>query len=530
MQLTQTLRRAAQTCGTRAATVFEGRVRTWGEMLGRVSRVAGSLRQRGVRAGERVAVLALNNDRYLEVFYATAWAGGIVVPLNTRWALAEVLHALQECEPAVLLVDDSFVHLVPEIAGHVGSLGTVAYLGDQPTPAGLTGYEDLAAGPPVPDASGPEEAIVGIFYTGGTTGHPKGVMLSNRNMVQAALNWIADLHFTDDTRFMHVAGLFHLAGTAPALALTMAGGTHVLLPKFDPVQAFRTIETQRITYTLLVPTMLNTLVNHPDIGRYDLTSVGMCEYGGSPMPDALVLAAQRYLPGWRFIQGYGLTETTGVVVTLQPDRHVLDGPKAGKLTSIGRPSYACEVRVVTPSGEDVRPGEIGEIVVRGPLVSQGYWRQPEATAALFREGWLLTGDGAWLDEQGFIYLVDRIKDMMISGGENVYSVEVESALYRHDAVQECAVVGIPDTHWGEAVHAVVVFKQDRAATPQELVAHCRTLIAGYKCPRSIDIREDPLPKSAAGKILKHILRNEAKQRVQGGCHAASHGGSGQVPE
>ena len=514
MQLTQTLRRAAQTRGARAATVFEGRVRTWGEMLGRVCRIAGGLQGHGVGPGDRVAVLALNSDRYLEAFYATAWAGAIVVPLNTRWALAEILHALRECEPLVLMVDDSFTHLVPGIVGQIEYLGTVVYLGDRPMPEGLTGYEDLTAGPPVPDASGAEDDIVGIFYTGGTTGHPKGVMLSNRNVVQAALNWIADLHFTDDTRFMHVAGLFHLAGTAPALALTMAGGTHVLLPKFDPIQALRTIEVQKITYLLLVPTMLNTLVNHPDIGRYDLTSVGMCEYGGSPMPDALVLAAQRHLPGWRFIQGYGLTETTGVVVTLQPDRHVLEGPKAGKLTSIGRPSYACEVRVITPSGEDVRPGEIGEIVVRGPLVSQGYWRQPAATAALFRDGWLLSGDGARIDEQGFIYLVDRIKDMVISGGENVYSVEVESAIYRHEAVQECAVVGVPDAHWGEAVHAIVVLKQGRSATPQALLAHCRTLIAGYKCPRTIDVREEALPKSAAGKILKHVLRNEAKRHLQ----------------
>lgn len=511
MRLTQTLRRAAQTCGTRAATVYAGRVRTWAEMLGRVQRIAGGLRRHGVRTGDRVALLALNSDRYLETFYAAAWAGAIVVPLNTRWALAEILHALNECEPAVLLLDENFIQLGLEIRRQTGSLNAVVYLGDQAVPEDMVGYETLATNPPVADAVGAEEDIVGIFYTGGTTGHPKGVMLSNRNVVQAALNWIADLHFTDDTRFMHVAGLFHLAGTAPALALTMAGGTHILLPKFDPLEAFRVIETERVTYTLMVPTMLNTLVNHPELGRFDLTSVGMCEYGGSPMPDALLLAAQRHLPGWRFIQGYGLTETTGVVVTLQPDRHVLEGPKAGKLTSIGRPSYACEVRVTGPSGTDVRPGEVGEIVVRGPLVTQGYWRQPEATAALFRDGWLLTGDGGRVDEEGFIYLVDRIKDMVISGGENVYSVEVESAIYRHEAVQECAVVGIPDAHWGEAVHAVVVFRQGRTATTEALLAHCRTLIAGYKCPRSIDVRAEPLPKSAAGKILKHVLRNEVKQ-------------------
>lgn len=530
MRLTQTLRRAAQTCGARPATIFEGRVRTWQEMLGRVSRIAGGLQRHGVRPGDRVAVLALNSDRYLEAFYATAWAGGIVVPLNTRWALAELLHALRECEPTILLVDDNFAHLASEIREQIGSLNALACLGDKETPGGSVRYDDLAVGPPVPDFAGSEQDIVGIFYTGGTTGHPKGVMLSNRNVVQAALNWIADLHFTDDTRFMHVAGLFHLAGTAPALALTMAGGTHILLPKFDPAEAFRTIEAQRVTYTLLVPTMLNALVNHPDIGRFDLTSVGMCEYGGSPMPDALVLAAQRHLPGWRFIQGYGLTETTGVVVTLQPDRHVLDGPKAGKLTSIGRPSYVCEVRVTDRNGEDVRPGEVGEIVVRGPLVTQGYWRQPEATSALFRDGWLLTGDGARVDEQGFIYLVDRIKDMIISGGENVYSVEVESAMYRHPAVQECAVVGVPDAHWGEAVHAVIVFKQGQSATAQELAVHCRTLIAGYKCPRSIEIREEPLPKSAAGKILKHVLRNEWRRPAGMPSRTAPHAERGRAPD
>ena len=514
MRMTQTLGRAAQTRASHSATIFGDRRRSWAEVQDRVSRAAGGMMRLGVGPGDRVAVLALNSDVYLEMYYSVPWAGGVLVPLNTRWAEPELLFAVRDCEPKILCVDEHFAGCAAALA-KAAAVTAIVYVGEGVLPDGMIAYEDLAGGPPADDTERSDEDLFAIFYTGGTTGHPKGVMLSHRNVVLSGLNWNADLRFDDDTVFLHVAGLFHLAGAAPAIALTMAAGAHVLVPKFDVVEACRTIQRERVNFTLMVPTMLNSLVNHSSLADFDLTSVRMCEYGGSPMPEALVLAAQEKLPTWRFIQGYGLTETTAVVVCLRPDRHVLDGPKAGKLNAIGRPSYIAEVRVVDPQGRDTAPGEVGEIIVRGPVVTSGYWRNPEATASALRGGWLYTGDGARLDEDGFIYLVDRIKDMIISGGENVYSAEVENAVYGHPAVQECAVIGVPDAYWGEAVHAVVVLKAGAVLDADELRRHCRSRIAGYKCPRSFTFRAEPLPKSAAGKITKHVLRAEYRAGASG---------------
>lgn len=505
MQLTQCLTRAVQTRHYATATIYKDRKRTWAELGARIPRLAAGLRGLDLQPGDRLAVLALNSDNYIELFFAAAWAHLVLVPLNTRWAIPENVYSLRDAECSALVVDDAFVDQVGELlAGH--PMRQVVHMGDAPTPSGMRAWEGLVqASQPMPDECGQDDELCGIYYTGGTTGHPKGVMLTHTNFISSSINWIATLHFSDQTVYMHSAGLFHLAGASPAFALTLAGGTHVCLPKFDALLAFEAIQTHRINYVLFVPTMINMMLNHPDFAQYDLSSVRYCEYGASPMPDAVLAAAIEKLPTWEFIQGYGMTETAALTVSL-PWRFHFDGDHGkAKRAAAGRAAYGVDLKIVDPQGNELPRGTTGEIAVRGAQVMLGYWKKPEATAAVIRNGWMHTGDGAWMDEDGFVYIVDRVKDMIISGGENIYSKEVENAVHAHPAVRECAVIGVPDEKWGEAVMAVVTLKAGMTATAEDIITHCHTLIANYKCPHQVEFRES-LPLSGAGKIMKNVLR------------------------
>jgi long-chain acyl-CoA synthetase len=505
MRITQALKGAVQIQAAAVATIDADYGRTWREVGERVARGASILQALGVGQGDRVAVLALNNDRYLELLFAVPWAGAAIVPLNTRWAVAEVEQALRDCGAKVLLVDRAFAGAGAQLQQRIPSL-RMAYIGSQPCPEGFVDYEaELEKSRPVPDSSGSGDELWGIFYTGGTTGYPKGVMLSHANMVVAALTWIPTMHFSQETRYLHLVGFFHIAGAQPAVALTMAAGTHVIEPKFEAVAGMSAIARHEVNYCLFVPTMLNMLLHHPEFPKYDLTSVQYCEYGGAPMPDSLISLALEKLPTWKFIQGYGQTEATGLVASLPWARHFGDAD-VNKRKAAGRAAYGIELRVVDPSGEDVRDGTAGEIIVHGPTVMLGYWGNTEATSTAIRDGWLYTGDVARIDKAGFLYIVDRLKDMIVSGGENVSSKEVENVIHKHPTVQECAVIGIPDPKWGEAVHAVVVLKAGASATQASIIDHCHTLIAGFKCPRSVEFRS-AMPLSAAGKIMKGSLRD-----------------------
>ena len=509
MRLTQTLNAAVQLRRNHIGTIYGGRKRTWGEIAERVARVAGGLAHFGVQSGDRIAILALNSDRYIESFFAIAWVGAVIVPLNTRWAIAENEYALNDSGPKILFVDDNFVAQVPELSRRF-KFEAIVYIGEGVVPDGLVAYEALAeSGERIGDRSGSYDDLLGIFYTGGTTGFPKGVMLSHRNVVYESVVWIYSLNFGEDTVYLHSAALFHLAGASPMVALTMVGGTHVTIPKFEPEQAMATIAAEKVNYCLFVPTMLNMILNHATFGRYDLGSVRDCEYGASPMPDALLVDLMKKLPSWRFHQGYGLTECAALACLLPWKYHALEGPVAQKRKSAGRAAAGVEIRILdSTTGQELPRGTVGEIAIRGAGVMLGYWRKPEETERVLRNGWLHSGDGAWMDEDGFVYIVDRVKDMIVSGGENVYSGEVENAIYQHAAVRECAVIAVPDEKWGEAVHAIVVPKDGRQLTSEEIIAHCRTLIAGYKCPRSVELRMEPLPLTGSGKIMKSVLRDE----------------------
>ena len=507
MKLTQALSAAVQLRKDHVATVHGERTRTWQEIGARTASIAGGLQALGIKPGDRVGILALNSDFYIEVAFAIAWAGAVMVPLNTRWALAENDYVLKDSGCTALMIDDSFLHLAADLKKSC-DIDTMIYISESAAPSGMVSYAQLAAATPILDASGSYDDLLGIFYTGGTTGFPKGVMLSHTNVIYQSLVWIFSLNFREDTRYLHSAALFHLAGMSPMIALTMIGGTHVTIPKFEPELAMRTIAQHRVNYCLFVPTMLNMLLNHPSFGQHDLTSVEDCEYGASPMPDALLVKLMKVLPNWRFHQGYGMTECAALATLLPWKYHALDGPYAEKRKSAGRAAPGVEVRILNNDGVELQRREVGEIAIRSAGVMLGYWRKPAETAHAIRNGWLHTGDGAWMDEDGFVYIVDRVKDMIVSGGENVYSGEVENAIYQHEDVQECAVIAVPDETWGEAVHAIVVPKTGRHLVAPAVIAHCRLLIAGYKCPRSVEIRLEPLPLTGSGKIMKSTLREE----------------------
>ncbi len=490
------------------ATICGGRQRDWSEVGERVPRAAAGLASLGLEHGMTVAVLAMNSDRYLELFFAVPWAGGIVAPLNIRWSEAENAFALNDCDAQVLCVDDAFLHQVPALRAGAPGLKAVVYIGEGTAPEGMAGYEDLVAGhAPMTDCGRGDEDLYAIFYTGGTTGMPKGVAMSHRALGHGAISYLAMLPSIEDLSFLYIAGYFHFAAASALFYITVAGGTHVILPKFEPAPVMEAISRHSVSNMVMVPTMVNMLLNHPDFDRYDLSSLKTCVYGGSPMPEALMARAAEKLPGWEFYQIYGMTETGGFATMLRWRDHVFSGPKAHRIRSAGQPAPGVQVKIVSPEGEALGPGELGEICMRSDYLMSEYLNRPGQTAEALRAGWMHSGDAGYLDEDGYLYVADRVKDMIVTGGENVFSIEVERALFRHPAVQEAAVIGIPSEEWGEAVHAVVVLRPGAEAGEEDLIAHCRELIGGYKCPKSVEFRDEPLPVTPVGKVRKNLLRD-----------------------
>jgi len=507
MYLTQALHRAVQQHPDRIAVRFGNRQRSFRELADRVARLAGALQKLGMQAGDRVAMLSLNSDRYLEYQMAVPWGGGVLNPCNIRWSAAEILYSLEDSGSRILLVDETFRPLVEQFRRDSNTLREVVYCGDGAAPAGMHGYEALLAeAGPVPDALRRGEDLAGIFYTGGTTGFPKGVMLSHTNLCSSGLALRAEGLATPGGTYLHAAPMFHLADMGCAAPHWIEGNTHAIVPAFNPELVLDTLERDRVTHLLLVPTMIQMLVDHPAMKKpRDLSALQTIAYGASPISEAVLERAMAALPGVGFVQAYGMTELSPVATINPAWSHTAEGRKLGKLRAAGRASFITEVRIVDAQGSEAPRGTVGEVVVRGPNVMQGYWNKPELTAQAVRDGWMHTGDGAWMDEDGFIFIADRLKDMIISGGENIYSAETENAVAQHPAVAACAVIGIPSDEWGEMVHAVVVCKPGETVGADALIAHCKALIAGYKCPRSVDF-VDALPLSGAGKILKTKLR------------------------
>ncbi len=503
--LSELLREQAASIPTRTAMIFRGRETTYGVLDARASQVANALIDAGVEQRSRIAYLGKNSDLYFELLFGAVRAGAVFVPLNWRLAPPEVAYVLQDSESVLVFVEKDFLPVVTQVRDKLPVLRDVIVM-DGPT-EGFTDFESFRDQQSARDPHTPvgKNDPVLQMYTSGTTGNPKGVMLSNIGISALRVTEGQDGDWAvwgPHEMCLVSMPVFHVSGTCFAIWGFHAGATNVVLPQADADAIVDAIVNHRITKLLIVPALIQMILERPDIGEIDLTSVKTLYYGASPIsPD--LLARSLAVFGCDFVQLYGMTETSGTIVHLGPDQHDVKGTP--RMASCGRAVAGVELRIVDEAGQILPPGEIGEIVIRTPTIMLGYWRKDDATQEVLRDGWYYSGDAGYLDEDGYLYICDRIKDMIVSGGENVYPAEVEKALQSHPAVREVAVIGVPDQKWGEAVKAVVAFKPGMTATADELTAHARKLIAGYKLPKSYDFVES-LPRNAAGKILRRELR------------------------
>ena len=515
MHLRSTLDRARSLFPHQPAVTDGSTALTYAALGVRVDCLAGYLAERGVGPGDRIAAVLPNSSAYLETYYAAATLAAILVPLNYRLTPHELQLILRDSETGWLIVDES----LRELAADTLALGTdvrEVLLVEADRAGGgseYTRYEDaIERGCTPPDRTADPDAVAQLYYTSGTTGRPKGVMLTHRNVLTHALGTIAELGLGETDVWGHIAPMFHLADAWATFAITWVGGRHAMLRRFEAAAALRFLERERVTLSNLIPTMLNLMVKDPACGSGDYTSLRLVLSGGAPIAPEVVRQVIAAF-GCEYVQTYGLTETSPFLTFSLLKEGLRRLPSEQQLkwrASTGRPFVAAEVQVVRPDGGEVaRDGhEVGEIVARGPTVTPGYWRQPGATAEAFRDGWLLTGDLAVVDQEGYLTIVDRRKDVILTGGETVYSTEVEHVLYRHPAVLEAAAYGAPDPIWGEIVAAAVVLKPGAVSSPDELTEFCAAELAGFKRPRRIEL-VSALPRTGSGKILKRALRDRA---------------------
>ncbi|RJR54020.1 MAG: long-chain-fatty-acid--CoA ligase [Desulfobacteraceae bacterium] len=516
MPLNELLPKAAKLHPRQEAVVCGSTRMTYGQFAGRVWRLCAALRRIGLQRNDRVAILHENCHVYLETYFAAAHGGLVLVPLNHRLSPKEIAVILNDSGARALIAQEGFRQKVRDLKELVHNLEKVIWSsGHSPSMSVQegTGYEEMLKNEeeiPPPELPIRDDDVAHLYYTSGTTGRPKGVMLTHKNVKSHALGTIAELHLTDRDRWFHVAPLFHLADAWAIFAITWAGGRHILCPSFDPARVLRLIAEERITLTNLIPTMLNMMIHHPDVGKHDYSGLRVLLSGGAPIAPEVV---RKIIETFRcdYIQTYGMTETSPYLTLSILKSRLQDLPPEEQLgfkASTGREFINVSLKVVNEKGGEVkRDGrEVGEIIVKGDIVTPGYWNLPRETADAIKDGWLRTGDLAVVNEEEYVTIVDRKKDMIITGGENVYSTEVENVLYMHPAVLEAAVIGVPDPKWGEAVRACLVLKPGEQATEEEIIRFCKDHLAHYKAPKSIRFLEG-LPRTGSGKIYKKGLRD-----------------------
>jgi acyl-CoA synthetase (AMP-forming)/AMP-acid ligase II len=485
-----------------AAIVYAGRTTTYSALDRAASQVANALIAEGIRPQARVAHLDKSSDVFFELMFGLAKANAVMVSVNWRLAPPEVLHIVNDAEAEILFVGSEYFPVIETIRGALRTVKKIVTLDGRHTAwQDFTAWRDAhpAVDPMVPTKPTDTAAQ---FYTSGTTGLPKGAELINSNFAFMMPVWTEEWLLGPGVASLVCLPMFHIGGAGWGIAGLFAGATNYVTREFVPAQVLELIERERLQVLLLVPAMILFLVQAPQIRETDLSSVRLIVYGAAPIPAALLKQAMKIFP-CGFQQVYGLTETTGAITLLPPEDH--DPNDAAKLLSCGYAQKGTRLRIVGDDGKDLPAGKVGEIVVSSPQVMGSYWKLPEATQRAIQGEWFFTGDAGYLDDKGYLYIHDRVKDMIVSGGENIYPAEVESALFGHPAVADVAVIGVPDERWGEAVIAVVVKKAGAEVTPGELITWARERIAGYKLPKSVDFVE-ALPRNPTGKILKRELR------------------------
>lgn len=514
-RLPDLIRRNAFHTPEKIATHFEGRDVTWAGFQTRMERLAAALAEQGVGKGDRVAYLGLNSHWLVEMYFVPSLIGAIIVPMNHRLSESEMVDLLLDCTPKAIVVDRHFAARAETLFARCASLHTLIYADWDPAassrPEGALDYETLAQD----DSLGPHAAFedasasgdtFALFYTSGTTGVPKGVMLSHDNFLANAMGTAPLYGLSHEDVVMLAGPLFHVATGSRVFSSVLYGTTIVVQAKFEIEGLMTLIEAQKVTTMTLVPTMCQMILDHPRFEAFDTTSLRCITYGSAPMPIGLMRRLIEELPGVTFCQGYGMTEAAPVICILGPEDHISPDGTFPKLASLGKPMTYCDIRIANADGHPVPQGQTGEITVRGPQVMKGYWNRPEETQAVMKDGFYHTGDAGYLDADGYVFLAGRTKEMIISGGENVYPIETENCLSKHPAVAASAVIGLPHERWGEMVCAAVRLKDGADVSAEDLIAHCRAHIAHYKAPKQVLIWPEDLPLNPANKIDKAKIK------------------------
>jgi fatty-acyl-CoA synthase len=510
-----TLTKAVEFYPDKTAVVDSGLSYTYAQIGERVAGLARFFQARGIEPADRISVLEVNSHAYLETYYAAAGTGAILNPLNYRLAPKEIAYILRDSGSRWLIANHQFASQVQGLFAEETPLEGIIWIGEKASvPANLSSHEyenviESHQGSFKP-VSIREDDIAHLYYTSGTTGRPKGVMLTHKNVCLHALGTIAELKLVDSDIWGHIAPMFHLADAWATFAFTWVGARHVMVGQFEPETVMSTIETEHITLSNLIPTMLNLMIKHPRVGEFDYSSLRVILSGGAPIAPQVVRSIMESF-GCDYIQTYGMTETSPYLTFSILKQHLLDLSAEDQLkykSKTGRPFMGVELKVVDKNANPVKADEqqVGEIWVRGDTVTTGYWNLPDETKQAFTDSWLRTGDLAVVDTEGYVNIVDRKKDMIVTGGENVYSTEVENVLYMHPRVLEAAVFGVPDEKWGESVMAAVVLREDETATATEIIEFCKEYQASYKTPKTIVFLAE-LPKTGSGKITKKVLRD-----------------------
>jgi fatty-acyl-CoA synthase len=514
MPLSELLPKAVKLYPNREAIVCGDLRMNYRSFASRVWKLCHGLTRLGVKRNDRMAILHENCHVFLEAYFAAAHLGAILVPLNFRLSPRELAMILKDSGCRILIAQAAFAEQVKEIPTLVPGIERILWtqrqeLSEEYDLAYEALLEDEGEAPP-PELLIHDDDVAQLYYTSGTTGRPKGVMLTHKNVKSHALGVIGDIHLTDSDHWFHVAPLFHLADAWATFAITWVGGKHVIIPAFDPLKVLELIQEERITLTNLIPTMLNMMINHPRVNEFDYSSMRMMLSGGAPIAPEVV---RRIIETFKcdYIQTYGMTETSPYLTLSILKHHLKDLGWDKQLefkASTGREFINVSLKVVDEQGREVARDnrQVGEIIVKGDIVTPGYWNMPEETGKAIKNGWLYTGDLAVVNAEEYVTIVDRKKDMILTGGENVYSTEVENVLYMHPDVLEAAVIGVPDPKWGEAVKACIVLKPGHQSTEAAIIGFCKEHLAHYKAPKSVDLLE-ALPRTGSGKIFKKGLRD-----------------------